>query len=209
VIDVYAFATPNSLKIPIALEELGLAYRLIPVNLRNGEQKSADFMAINANAKVPIVVDRTVPGKEPVTLSESGAILLYLAEKTGRLLPNAPLLRARVLEELFFHAAGLGPAFTNSFFQKIAKAPNPEMAARALAEAERTLNVFDTRLSGSNYVAGDEFTIADIAHYSWLWRHEAAGVSLGGAPNVKRWFDAVSDRDSVKRAISRTVSLAS
>jgi GSH-dependent disulfide-bond oxidoreductase len=209
VIDVYAFATPNSLKIPIALEELGLAYRLIPVNLRNGEQKSADFMAINANAKVPVVVDRTVPGKEPVTLSESGAILLYLAEKTGRLLPNAPLLRARVLEELFFHAAGLGPAFTNSFFQKIAKAPNPEMAARALAEAERTLNVFDTRLSGSNYVAGDEFTIGDIAHYGWLWRHEAAGVSLGGAPNVKRWFDAVSDRDSVKRAISRTVSLAS
>ena len=208
-IDVYAFATPNSLKIPIALEELGLAYRLIPVNLRNGEQKSADFMAINANAKVPVVVDRNVPGNEPVTLSESGAILLYLAEKTGRLLPTAPLLRARVLEELFFHAAGLGPAFTNSFFQKIAKTPNPETAARALAEAERTLNVFDTRLSGSNYVAGDEFTIADIAHYGWLWRHEAAGVSLGGAPNVKRWFDAVSDRDSVKRAISRTVSLAS
>ena len=208
-IDVYAFASPNSLKIPIALEELGLAYRLIPVNLRNGEQKSADFMAINANAKVPVVVDRNVPGNEPVTLSESGAILLYLAEKTGRLLPTAPLLRARVLEELFFHAAGLGPAFTNSFFQKIAKTPNPETAARALAEAERTLNVFDTRLSGSNYVAGDEFTIADIAHYGWLWRHEAAGVSLGGAPNVKRWFDAVSDRDSVKRAISRTVSLAS
>jgi GST-like protein len=209
VIDVYAFAMPNSLKIPIALEELGLAYRLIPVNLRNGDQKSADFMAINANAKVPVVVDRNVPGNEPVTLSESGAILLYLAEKTGRLLPTAPLLRARVLEELFFHAAGLGPAFTNSFFQKIAKTPNPETAARALAEAERTLNVFDTRLSGSNYVAGDEFTIADIAHYGWLWRHEAAGVSLGGAPNVKRWFDAVSDRDSVKRAISRTVSLAS
>jgi GST-like protein len=209
VIDVYAFATPNSLKIPIALEELGLAYRLIPVNLRNGEQKSADFMAINANAKVPVVVDRDVPGNEPVMLSESGAILLYLAEKTGRLLPTAPLLRARVLEELFFHAAGLGPAFTNSFFQKIAKTPNPETAARALAEAERTLNVFDTRLSGSNYVAGDEFTIADIAHYGWLWRHESAGVSLGGAPNVKRWFDAVSDRDSVKRAISRTVSLAS
>lgn len=208
-IDVYAFATPNSLKIPIALEELGLAYRLIPVNLRNGDQKSADFMAINANAKVPVVVDRNVPGNEPVTLSESGAILLYLAEKTGRLLPTAPLLRARVLEELFFHAAGLEPAFTNSFFQKIAKTPNPETAARALAEAERTLNVFDTRLSGSNYVAGDEFTIADIAHYGWLWRHEAAGVSLGGAPNVKRWFDAVSDRDSVKRAISRTVSLAS
>jgi len=157
VIDVYAFATPNSLKIPIALEELGLAYRLIHVNLRNGEQKSADFMAINANAKVPVVVDRNVPGNEPVTLSESGAILLYLAEKTGRLLPTAPLLRARVLEELFFHAAGLGPAFTNSFFQKIAKTPNPETAARALAEAERTLNVFDTRLSGSNYLAGDEF----------------------------------------------------
>jgi GST-like protein len=95
VIDVYAFATPNSLKIPIALEELGLIYRIIPVNLRNGEQKSADFMAINANAKVPVVVDRSVSGTEPVTLCECGAILLYLAEKTGRLLPTAPLLRAR------------------------------------------------------------------------------------------------------------------
>ena len=94
-IDVYAFATPNSLKIPIALEELGLAYRLIPVNLRNGEQKSADFMAINANAEVPVVVDRNVPGNEPVTLSESGAILLYFAEKFDRLLPTVPLLRAR------------------------------------------------------------------------------------------------------------------
>jgi GST-like protein len=96
VIDVYAFATPNSLNIPIALEELGLTHRIIPVNLRNGKQKSADFMAINANAKVPVVVDRIVPGKEPVTLSESGAILLYLAEKTGRLLPTASPLRARV-----------------------------------------------------------------------------------------------------------------
>ncbi len=124
-------------------------------------------------------------------------------------MPTVPLLRARVLEELFFHAASLGPAFTNSFFERIAKAPNSETAARALAEAQRTLAVFETRLDRSNYVAGDEFTIADIAHYGWLWRHEAAGVSLGGAPNVKRWFDAVSDRDSVKRAISRTVALAS
>jgi GSH-dependent disulfide-bond oxidoreductase len=95
VIDVYAFATPNCLKIPIALEELGLAYRLIPVNLRNGAQKSADSKAINANAKVPVVVDRNDPGNEPVTLSESGAILLYLAEKFGRLLPTVPQLRAR------------------------------------------------------------------------------------------------------------------
>jgi GSH-dependent disulfide-bond oxidoreductase len=196
VIDVYAFATPNSLKIPIALEELGLAYRLIPVNLRNGEQKSADFMAINANAEVPVVVDRNVPGNEPVTLSESGAILLYFAEKFDRLLPTVPLLRARVLEELFFHAASLGPAFTNSFFERIAKALNSETAARALAEAQRTLTVFETMLDRSNYVAGDEFTIADIAHYGWLWRHEAARVSLGGAPNVKRWFDAISDRAS-------------
>jgi GSH-dependent disulfide-bond oxidoreductase len=209
VIDVYAFATPNSLKIPIALEELGLAYRLIPVNLRNGEQKSTDFMAINANAKVPVVVDLNVPGSEPITLSESGAILLYLAEKFGRLLPTAPLLRARVLEELFFHAASLGPAFTNSFFERIGKAPNSETATHALAEAQRTLTVFETRLDRSNYVAGDEFTIADIAHYGWLWRHEAAGVSLAGAPNVKRWFDTISDRASVKRAISRTVALAS
>lgn len=208
-IHVYAFATPNSLKIPIALEELELPYRLIAVNLRNGEQKSSDFVAMNANAKIPVIVDRSATGTEPVTLSESGAILLYLAEKTGRLLPAAPKPRARTIEELFFHAGGLAPAFTSSFFQKIAKTPDPVVAARALAEAERTLGVFETRLGQSRYVAGDEFTIADIAHYGWLWRHEAVGVSLDGTPNVKRWFDAVSNRDAVKRAVSKTVALAS
>ena len=208
-IDVYAFATPNSLKIPIALEELELPYRLIPVNLRNGEHKSVDFIAMNANAKIPVVVDRTVPEAAPVTISESGAILLYLAEKAGRLLPTTLQLRARVIEELFFHAAGLAPAFTSSFFQQIAKSPNAEAVARAQAEAERTLRVFDTRLGGSKSVAGEDFTIADIAHYGWIWRHEAAGVGLGGTPNVKRWFDAVSGRDAVKRAIARTVALAS
>ena len=125
-IDVYAFASPNSLKIPIALEELGLAYRLIPVNLRNGEQKSADFMAINANAKVPVVVDRNVPGNEPVTLSESGAILLYLAEKFGRLLPTAPLLRARSLKSFSFTPQALAPLSRTAFSKGSRRPPIPK-----------------------------------------------------------------------------------
>jgi GSH-dependent disulfide-bond oxidoreductase len=131
VIDVYTFATPNSLKIPIAMEELGLAYRLIPVNLPNGEQKSADFMAINANAKVPVVVDRTAPGKEPVTLSETGAILLYLPEKTGRLLPTLPRCAHASLMSSFFTLRDLDPRSRAAFSKRLQKAPNPETAARA------------------------------------------------------------------------------
>ena len=125
-IDVYAFATPNSLKIPIALEELGLAYRLIPVNPRNGEQKSADFTAINANAKVPVVVDRNVPGNEPVTLSESGAILLYLAEKFGVSCLPLPCCARASLRSFSFTPQALAPLSRTAFSKGSRRPPIPK-----------------------------------------------------------------------------------
>ncbi len=206
-LDVYAFATPNSIKVPIALEELGLAYTLHGINVRKGEQKAPDFLALNPNGKVPVLVDADAEGGRLV-LTESAAILIHLAEKTGRLLPAGGEARARVFEQLFFHASGLGPAFGQAgFFQRQAAEPQPLAIQRFSAEAQRTLGVLDGLLAERPFVAGDAFTIADIAHFGWLWRREFAGVSLDEAPHVARWYEAVASRPAVDRAIERVNAL--
>jgi len=205
--DVYAFATPNSIKVPIALEELGLEYTLHGVNVRKGEQKAPDFVDLNPNAKVPVLVDPHAAGGRMV-LTESAAILVYLAEKTGRLLPTSGEGRARVFEQLFFHASGLSPAFGQSgFFQRFAAEPQPIAIERFSSEAKRTVGILDNVLSAHQFAAGDEFSIADIAHFGWLWRREFAGVSLDDAPNVARWYAEVDARPSVQRAIARVNTL--
>ena len=207
-LDVYAFATPNSIKVPIALEELGLAYRLHGINVRQGEQKAPDFLALNPNGKVPVLVDVDAAGGRLV-LTESAAILVHLAETTGRLLPAAGAGRARVFEQLFFHASGLGPAFGQSgFFQRQAAEPQPLAIRRFSAEARRTLGVLDGVLAESPYVAGEAFTIADIAHFGWLWRREFAGVSFDEVPHVARWYGEMASRPAVERAIARVNALA-
>lgn len=201
-IEVYAFATPNSVKVPIALEELGLDYALHGVNVRLGEQKAADFGALNPNAKVPVLVDG------PLVLTESAAILVYLAEKTGQLLPAAGEARARVFEQLFFHASGLSPAFGQAgFFKKQAAEPQPLAIARFEAEAARTAGMLDLALSRHEFVAGDTFTIADIVHFGWLWRRAFAEVDITGLPNLSRWVAAVEARPAVQRAIARVEAL--
>lgn len=201
-IEVYAFATPNSVKVPIALEELGLDYTLNGVNVRKGEQKASDFLALNPNAKVPVLVDGSL------VLTESAAILIYLAEKTGKLLPAGGEGRARVFEQLFFHASGLGPAFGQAgFFKKQAAEPQPIAIARFEVEAARTASVLDAVLGRHAFVAGDEFTIADIAHFGWLWRRAFAEVDISGLPNVSRWVAEVEARPAVVRAIARTEAL--
>lgn len=206
-IDIYAFATPNSIKVPVALEELGLEYDLHAINVRKGEQKSAEFLALNPNGKVPVLVD-TDDSSQPLILTESAAILIYLAEKNGKLLPASGLARARVFEQLFFHASGLGPAFGQAgFFQRQASEPQLLAIQRFAAEADRTLYVLDTLLAHHQFVAGEEFTLADIAHFGWLWRREFAGVSLENASNVARWFNEVVDRPAVQRAIQRVNAL--
>ena len=202
-IDVYAFSTPNSVKVPIALEELGLPYSLRPVNIREGGQRTPEFIALNRNAKVPVLVDG------PVVLSESAAILVYLAEKTGRLLPTSGAPRARVFEQLFFHASALSPAFgQGGYFQKLAPEPQPHAVERFRAEARRVVGVLDARLAVDEYIAGPTLTIADIAHFGWLWRRDFAGVDLDETPHVARWFAALDARPAFRRGVERTVALA-
>jgi GSH-dependent disulfide-bond oxidoreductase len=201
-IDVYAFATPNSIKVPIALEELGLAYDLKPVNVRNGEQKAEAFVALNANAKVPVLVD------DALVLTESAAILVYLAEKTGKLLPRDGEGRTRVFEQLFFHASALSPAFGNAgFFKRSSPEPQPIAEARFSGEAERILGLLDDKLAGQAFMAGDDFSIADIAHFGWLWRRQFPGVTLEDRPNLSRWYETVAARPGVQRAIARIEAL--
>ncbi len=206
-LEVHAFATPNSVKVPIALEELGLSYTLHGINIRKGEQKAADFLALNPNGNVPVLVDRTRQGN-PLVLTESAAILVYLAEQTGQLLPAGGDARARVFEQLFFHASGLSPAFGQSgFFQRFAAEPQPLAIERFSSEAKRTLGVLDGVLASRPFVAGEAFTIADIAHFGWLWRRAFAGVSFDDTPNVARWYEAIAARPAVQRGIARVEAL--
>ncbi len=201
-IEVYAFATPNSVKVPIALEELGLAYALKAVNVRKGEQKQAAFLSLNPNGKVPVLVD------DGFVLTESAAILVHLAEKTGKLLPESGAARARVFEQLFFHASALSPAFGNAgFFKRSSPEPQPIAEARFTTEAERILGLLDDRLASSPFVVGDAFTLADIAHFGWLWRRQFPGLTLDGRPHLSRWYEAVAARAAVQRAISRVEAL--
>lgn len=202
-LQVFAFATPNSVKVPIALEEMGLDYTLNPVNIRAGEQKLPDFVAMNPNAKVPVLVDGDL------TLTESAAIMVYLAEKTGKLLPGSGIGRARVFEQLFFHASGLGPAFGNvGFFRKFAPEPIPLAIDRFGGEAQRIVGVLDALLANQRFVAGDDLSITDIAHFGWMWRRQFAEVSIEDAPNVTRWYAELEARPAFQRGIERTMALA-
>ncbi|MGL4314104.1 MAG: glutathione S-transferase family protein [Sphingomonas sp.] len=202
-IKIYAFSTPNSVKVPIALEEMGLDYTLEPINIRQGAQKSPDFVALNANGKVPVLVDGDL------VLTESAAILIYLAEKSGKLLPASGVGRARVFEQLFFHASGLGPAFGNvGFFRKFAPEPIPLAIDRFGNEAQRIIALLDSLLAHQRFVAGDELTIADIAHFGWLWRRQFAEVSIEAAPNVQRYIAELEARPGFQRGIARTTALA-
>lgn len=203
---LHAFATPNSIKPVIALEELGLDYQIHSVNVRQGEQRSADFLALNPNAKVPVLT--VMQGQQRMVLSESAAILVYLAERHGALLPMDGVERARVFEQLFFHASALGPAFGQAgYFQKLA----PEALAHAIArfhgEAVRTLGLLDRLLARQPFVAGRSYSIADIAHFGWIWRRQFAGVDLEASPHVARWFATMSQRPAVQRAIAHVESL--
>ncbi|SCW59113.1 glutathione S-transferase family protein [Ancylobacter rudongensis] len=205
-IEVYAFATPNSVKVPIALEEMGLAYEMRPVNVRAGEQKAAAFLVLNPNGKVPVLVERD--GNTAFVLTESAAILVHLAETTGRLLPTQGAGRARVFEQLFFHASALSPAFGNTgFFKRSAPEPQPIAEARFSAEAERILDLLEEKLTTQRFTAGDDFTIADIAHFGWLWRRAFPGVTLDARPNLSRWYEAIAARPAVQRAIARVEAL--
>jgi GSH-dependent disulfide-bond oxidoreductase len=204
-IEVHAFATPNSVKVPIALEEMGLAYELKPVNVRKGEQNGSAFIALNPNSKLPVLVDDV--DRERFVLTESAAILVYLAEKTGRLLPESGVARARVFEQLFFHASGLSPAFGNAgFFKRASPEPQPIAEARFTSEAERILGLLDARLAEQAFVAGDDFTIADIAFFPWIQAGSmfpfTADLPLDANANLKRWLERVRARPAVQKGLT-------
>ncbi|WP_028221079.1 glutathione S-transferase family protein [Paraburkholderia oxyphila] len=199
---VHAFSTPNSIKALIALEELSVNYELHPVNVRKGEQQSEAYLALNPNGKVPVLVD------DHFVLTESAAILVYLAEQHGRLLPQEPPARARVFEQLFIHASGLSPAFGQAgYFLKTAKEGNAHAIERFTTEAKRQLKLLDGVLASHRFVAGDAYSIADIAHFGWIWRRSYPELDLAGLRNVARWYEDVLARPAVARAIKRAESL--
>jgi len=195
VIDLYTWTTPNGRKISIALEELGLPYTAHPVDIGKGEQFKPDFLAISPNNKIPAIVDRDAG----LALMESGAILLYLAEKTGRLLPGGLEPRLRAIEWLMWQMGGVGPMFGQvHHFVKYNKGKAPYAEERFLAEAHRLYGVLDRRLAGREFVA-DTYSIADIAIWPWVSRYEWQTVDLNRYPNVKRWYLAIAARPAVQK----------
>jgi GST-like protein len=200
-IDLYTWSTPNGRKISIILEELALPYKVYPVNIGKGEQFAPEYVAINPNSKIPSIVDPDGPDGSPIRMMESGAILIYLAGKTGRLLPQSVRERYAALEWLMFQMGGIGPIFGQvHHFLRAAKEPVPYAIERYTRETRRLYGVLNARLEGREYLA-DGYSIADIATYPWVARYEWHKADLGEFPHVKRWFDAISARPAVQRGM--------
>jgi GSH-dependent disulfide-bond oxidoreductase len=199
-IELYYWGTPNGLKIRLFLEESGLPHRIIPVDIGKGEQFRPEFLAISPNNRIPAIIDREpAGGGAPLSLFESGAILLYLAEKTGRFLPRDLRGRAQVLQWLFWQVGGLGPmAGQNGHFTRYAPEKIPYAIERYTKETNRLYGVLDRQLAHSEYLAGD-YSIADMACYPWIVPHEAHGQRLEDFPQLKRWFDTIHARPATQR----------
>ena len=204
-IDLYFCATPNGLKMTMFLEEAGLPYRVIPVDIGKGDQFKPSFLAVSPNNKIPALVDHAPEdGGPPVSLFESGAMLLYLADKTGRFLPADPRGRAEVLQWLFWQVGGLGPmAGQNGHFAVYAPEPVPYALDRYRKETNRLYGVLDRRLAGRGFIAGD-YSIADMACYPWIVPHAAHGQDLGDFGNLARWFETIAARPATIKAYAGT-----
>ena len=201
-IEVYSWPTPNGHKVHIMLEECGLPYRAIPVNIGAGEQFRPDFLAISPNNKIPAIVDPQGPDGEPVSLFESGAILVYLAGKTGRFLPEGDRARFEVLQWLMFQMGGVGPMLGQAHHFRIYAPEKIQYAIdRYTNEARRLYGVIDKRLSQSEWLGGAEYSIADIATFPWLRSWQNQGVVIEDYPHLKRWFDTIAARPAVQRGV--------
>jgi GST-like protein len=202
VIDLYTWGTPNGRKVSIMLEECGLAYNVHPIDIGKGDQFTPEFVAIDPNSKIPAIVDSDGPEGKPFSLFESGAILIYLSGKTGKFLPAATSGKYVALQWLMFQMGGVGPFFGQvHHFLRAAKEPVPYAIDRYVKEKDRLYGVLDKRLGEAKYLAGAEYTIADIATYPWVARYEWHKTDLNQFPNVKRWFDAISQRPAVQRGM--------
>jgi GST-like protein len=201
-IEVWTWPTPNGHKVHIALEEMGLPYKVVPVDIGKGAQFSPEFLAITPNHRIPAIVDPDGPGGQTVTLFESGAIMIYLAEKTGQFLPADPAGRYTALQWLMFQMGGVGPMFgQHGHFHHYAPEKIPYAMDRYANEIRRLLGVLNKRLSQAAYLAGDDYGIADMATWPWLRFPERRGVDYADYPAVKRWYDAIGARPAVQRGI--------
>jgi GST-like protein len=200
-IDLYFSPTPNGLKVRLFLEETGLPYRVIPVQLSAGQQFAPEFQTISPNSKIPAIVDHApADGGAPLPVFESGAILLYLAEKSGQMLPRDPRERLQVLQWLVWQVAGLGPmAGQAGYFHVYAPEPVPFALERYTRELRRLYGVLDRQLEGRDYIAGGDYSIADIATYPWIVPHAGHGQNLAEFPNLSRWFRALGERPALRR----------
>jgi GSH-dependent disulfide-bond oxidoreductase len=203
VIDFYTWDTPNGKKISIALEEMELPYKTHTVHIGRDEQFAPDFLKISPNNKIPAIVDSDGPGGEPISVFESGAILIYLGEKSGRFIPGDPRKRVAMLEWLMFQMGGFGPipGQVHHFLQVENEADQRYGLQRYMKETHRLYGVMDRRLAENDYFAGDEYSIADMAIFGWAWRHTRHKVDLGDYPNVKRWYETVLARPAVERGL--------
>ena len=203
-IDLYYWTTPNGHKVTIFLEEAGLPYAIKPVNISKGEQFDPEFLKVSPNNRIPAIVDHDpADGRGPHSVFESGAILQYLAEKTGKLMPADLRGRTEVMQWLFWQMSGLGPMLgQNHHFSRYAPEPIPYAIERYRKETERLYSVLDQRLQQREFIAGT-YSIADIASYPWIVPHARQGIKLEEFPDVKRWFDAVCARPAVIRAYER------
>jgi len=199
-IQLYTWGTPNGKKASIMLEEIGMPYEVHPINIGQGDQFKSEYLAINLNNKIPSIIDPDGPGGKPFTLFESGAILMYLAEKSGKLWPADLRQRYTVIQWLMFQMGGVGPMFgqANYFYRLEEKIPFA--IERFHKEALRLYGVLEKALGKNEFLSG-EYSIADIATYPWVWRHEIHHVRLEDFSSVKRWYDSISDRPAVKRGM--------
>lgn len=201
-ITLYSWPTPNGKKVSIALEELGLPYEAVPINIGKGDQFSDEFLRMSPNGKIPAILDTEGPDGQPIALFESGAILLYLAEKTGKLMPMDPRSRMEVMQWLMFQMGGFGPLLGQAHhFRLYAPEPIPYAINRYTQEAHRLYGVLDRHLAGqtSGWVAARQFSIADIAIYGWVLSHEHHGVDLENFPAVKAWAGRLAERPATAR----------
>lgn len=200
-IDLYTWGTPNGRKVSILLEELGLPYAVHSVDIGKKQQFEPAFLAVNPNGKIPAIVDQDADGG-PLAVFESGAILMYLAEKAGRFWPKPVRERTAVTEWLMFQMGGLGPmAGQSHHFRRAAPEPIPYAIERYTTESRRIYGVMDQRLAGSPYLAGD-YSIADMACFPWIARHEWQQIDLADFPNLKRWYDALAARPAVAKGMA-------
>ena len=211
-IDVYSWPTPNGHKVHIMLEECGMRldrdWRAIPINIGTGDQFKADFLKISPNNKIPALVDPKGPDGKPISVFESGAILVYLAAKYGKFMPKSDRQKYEVLQWLMFQMGGVGPMLgQNHHFRLYAPEKLPYAIDRYTNEAKRIYGVIDKQLAASKYIAGSQYTIADMAIFPWLRNWANQGIVLSDYPHLKEWFDKLAERPAVQRGVAVLAAL--